>query len=173
MLRSLPPVKSAPLRLLPWLAALVICLLLAGCDDGGRQPTGTPATAGENQLRAITLTRDYRNARLALEVTVHNPTTNPAPLAPPFARLLDGEGREIPPFFLAFNQPPTVAPGESGNHELTFWLEESHLAGELWLSLGETTRLAVKDATPFLLDSLENQASSDFTGPRWGQGSAD
>ena len=164
MSRFFQPKKSNGLFSL--LAGIAACMLLTGCNDS--KPVNTASTAANgNQLRGITLTRDYRNARLVLEVAVHNNTPDPVMLAAPFARLLDGEDREVPPFFLAFNQPPTLAAGESGIHELAFWLDESHLEGELWLTLGDTTRLAVKDAGPFRLDWIENQASSRFTGAQW------
>lgn len=137
-------------------------MLLAGCDGHSSATTPKP-----NQLRGVTLHRDYSNARLVLEVALHNTTTDPAALAPPFIRLLDGAGKQIPPFFLAFNQPPSLAPGETGIHELAFWLEESDLAEELWLHVADAQRIAVKNARPFNLESIDNQTSCDLTGTDW------
>jgi len=150
------------------LSILVISALLSGCDKSDRQ-VATTTPSGNAELRNSTLTRDYQNARLVLDLSVRNTTLQPRRLAPPFIRLLDANDAEIPPFFLAFSQPPTLAPGTSETHELAFWLDESHLAGEIWLVVGEEDPLPVKDADPFELDLIDNQASRHFKGPHWQQ----
>ena len=150
------------------LPLLAISLLLGGCNDGDHQSVST-SQSGNTKLHSSTLTRDYQNARLVLELSISNTSSQAQRLAPPFIRLLDGKGTEIPPFFLAFSQPPTLAAGASATHELSFWLDERHLAGELWLVTAEQDRLPVKDAAPFELDLIDNQASRHFKGPQWHQ----
>lgn len=157
------PELTAELSVALCLAAMA---LLGGCDGRDGAET-TPATSGAAGLGEITLTRDYGNARLAIEATIRNTTDQPRLLAPPFVRLFDGDGAEIPPFFLAFDKPPTLAPGDSVTHELAFWLEKKHLAGEIRLVVGDARPLPVKNARPFDLDSIDNQASRSFDGPDW------
>jgi len=117
-------------------------------------------------LKKITLTRDYGNAILTLKITLHNPTPKPQLLAPPFVRLTDSTKSEIPAFFPKFAKPDALEPGEKETHELSFWLEDSHLLGQLWL-LVHQTKILVKDTEAFDIARIENQKSRTFNGPNW------
>ncbi len=140
-------------------------------DEGGAG-TWLVATAEEKAavepqlvLRGAQIERDYGNARLDLDVAVHNEGIHPLRLSTPKLRLMAGE-REVPAFFLPADRPPEVAAGSRVEVKLRFWLEAKDLQGELMLDL-EGVKTRVKTADPYALDKLENGVVQVLRGEKW------
>ncbi|MFV1994812.1 MAG: hypothetical protein ACC661_05195 [Verrucomicrobiales bacterium] len=140
-------------------------------------PPAPPESAVSSSPYAIEesrLLRDFGNAVLEIHLDVDNRENETAlELSSPTARLLGGpgadsggSGEEIPAFFLAFAEVPTVPPGGRETVVLKYWLESGHLESPLWLHVEETA-LPVKNRAPFELESIPNQESASFTTPDW------
>lgn len=125
-----------------------------------------PATGEKPSLRRLTLERDHGNARLDIEVRVTNPHPHKSQLVPPFARLLNAAGKEVPAFFLPIEPPPTLDPQTTADVRLRFWLETTDLAGALTLEL-DGTPLPIKSAKPFDLTPLTNAKAVVVEGLDW------
>ena len=110
--------------------------------------------------------RDFGNGKLSIVLQADNPSDNPQPLQPPFVRLVSAAGEEIPPFFLAFNQPPTLEPGASKKVELSWWLEAAHLNQSLILHLGDR-QVEIKNSNPVDLEPLENEKPYSLESNEW------
>jgi hypothetical protein len=80
------------------------------------------ATDAPLQLRRCTLERDFGNARLDLEVRYKNASPRPLSMQAPDVRLLNAAGKEVPPFILPIERPPTAEAQTTGDIRLRFWL---------------------------------------------------
>ena len=138
----------------------------AGAPDEPPPPAGGAGASETDQLHRITIERDFGNARLDLEVRVVNRGTSKLVLQPPLVRLLTGDGREAPPFFLPFNPPAEVPAGSAQTVRLRYWLERADLNGALRLAIADES-LEVKSAAPFDLDTLENKKPVVLGGAAW------
>ncbi len=118
------------------------------------------------QLRRCTLERDFGNARLDLEVRYKNASPRPLSMQPPDVRLINTTGKDVPPFILPVERPPTVEDQTTADIRLRFWLEETDLAGALTLDI-RGQRLEVKSATPLDLEKLENKKPRVWTSAAW------
>lgn len=125
-----------------------------------------PATGEKPALRRLMLERDHGNARLDIEVRVTNSHPKKQQLVPPFARLLNAAGKEVPAFFLPIEPPPTLDPQTTADVRLRFWLETSDLAGALTLEL-DGNSLPIKSPTPFDLTPLTNAKAVVVEGLDW------
>ncbi len=126
-----------------------------------------PATAEPATIRSRSLERDFGNARLDLEVRATNPSAKAAQLVPPFAKLTNASGREVPAFFLPIEPPPSLPPKTTADIRLRFWLEPEDFTGPLTLELNGQ-KLPVKSAKPFDLSRLENAKLTVLVGESWG-----
>ena len=118
------------------------------------------------QLRRCTLERDFGNARLDLEVRFKNSSPRPLSMQAPDVRLLNAAGKEVPPFILPIERPPTAEAQTTGDIRLRFWLEKADLTGPLTLEIrGE--KLEVKNSTPLDLEKLENKKPKVWTSAAW------
>ncbi len=118
------------------------------------------------RLLRVFLERDFGNARLDLELRVTNPHERKAQLVPPFARLLNARGKEVPAFFLPIEPPPTLEPETTADVRLRYWLEAEDLKGALTLEL-DGTQVPVKSDQAFDLDTLENAKPVLMEGAPW------
>ena len=126
----------------------------------------TPAPAPPVTVLSCSLTRDYANARLDLNVRVRNDSAQKLVLSAPQVRLLTDKGREVPSFFLAFAEAPSVAPHSVGDAELRYWLGSADLEGGLRLEVhGFAT--PVKDAKPFDLNAAKQGEKRTFQPAHW------
>ena len=98
------------------------------------------------QLRRSTLERDFGNARLDLEVRYKNSSPRPLSMQAPDVRLINGAGKEVPPFILPVERPPSIEAQTTGDVRLRFWLEKTDLAGPLALEI-RGQKLEVKNST--------------------------
>lgn len=126
-------------------------------DDGSGQPL---------VLHRSVVERDYGNARLDLEVRIRNAGSSKITLQPPQVRLTTGDGREIPPFFLPFEPQPEIAPTSTQDVKLRYWLEKADLQGALSLEVNGS-KVAVKSATPFDLETLKTKEQKTFRSGEW------
>ncbi len=157
-----------------------VWILLLGCvvavvwvlvDTSGEEDFGIdlkqPVTEEEPLvLYRVTLERDYGNARLDIEFRYQNASPRPLTLQPPDAVLVTSEGEEVPPFILATSPAPTVSAETTQDVRLRYWLEESHLTGELTLRVRDA-EMVVKADRSFDLDRLENGKPKSWTDPDW------
>ena len=118
------------------------------------------------QLRRCTLERDFGNARLDLEVRYKNASPRPLSMQPPDVRLINAAGKDVPPFILPVERPPTVEAQTTADIRLRFWLEKTDLIGALTLDI-RGQRLEVKSATPLDLEKLENKKPRVWTSAAW------
>ena len=119
------------------------------------------------QLRRCTLERDFGNARLDLEVRYKNASPRPVSMQPPDVRLLNAAGKEVPPFILPVERPPSIEAQTTGDIRLRFWLEKADLNGPLTLEI-RGQKLEVKNSTPLDLEKLENAKPKVWTSAAWG-----
>ncbi len=134
-------------------------------------PTNSPNPTVKNteeplQLRHASLKRDYQNARLDLTVRVHNELADKLPMQAPKVRLLTAKGREVPSFFLPFEQQPEVAAKSTQEAQLRYWLEASDLQDSLTLDVNGKL-LPIKSAKPFDLNTLKNAEERVLAGTEW------
>lgn len=118
------------------------------------------------QLRHCTLVRDFGNARLDLEVRYKNTSPRPLSMQAPDVRLVNGAGKDVPPFILPVERPPSIDAQATGDIRLRFWLEKSDLAGPLTLEI-RGQKLEVKNSTPLDLEKLENAKPRVWTNASW------
>ena len=118
------------------------------------------------QLRRCTLERDFGNARLDLEVRYKNASPRPLSMQAPDVRLLNAAGKDVPPFILPVERPPTAEAQTTGDIRLRFWLEKADLNGTLTLEI-RGQKLEVKNATPLDLEKLENAKPKVWTSAGW------
>lgn len=119
------------------------------------------------QLRRCTLERDFGNARLDLEVRCKNASPRPLSMQPPDVRLLNAAGKEVQPFILPVERPPSIEAQTTGDVRLRFWLEKADLAGPLTLEI-RGQKLEVKNSTPLDLEKLKNATPKVWTSAAWG-----
>lgn len=117
-------------------------------------------------LRRCTLERDFGNARLDLEVRYKNASPRPLSMQPPDVRLLNAAGKEVPPFILPVERPPSIEAQTTGDIRLRFWLEKADLAGALTLEI-RGQKLEVKNSSPVDLEKLENAKPRVWTSADW------
>ncbi|MDA0810980.1 MAG: hypothetical protein O3C21_01095 [Verrucomicrobia bacterium] len=109
----------------------------------------------------LTLTVDYDNRAGDAEVTTAATTDDPNG-----ARLVTASGKAPPLFFLPGVIPPVIKAGEQAEVTVIYWLDRDHLRDALkFESKGQS--VAVKNASPFDLNAIENQTSVTFTDPNW------
>ena len=118
------------------------------------------------QLRRCTLERDFGNARLDLEVRYKNSSPRPLSMQAPDVRLVNGAGKEVPPFILPVERPPSIEAQSTGDVRLRFWLEKADLAGPLTLEI-RGQKLEVKNGTALDLEKLENAKPKVWTSAAW------
>ncbi|MDB6003271.1 MAG: hypothetical protein JWR15_258 [Prosthecobacter sp.] len=119
------------------------------------------------QLRRCTLQRDFGNARLDVEVRYKNTSPRPLSMQAPDVRLVNATGKEVPPFILPVERPPSVEAQTTGDIRLRFWLEKADLAGSLTLEI-RGQKLEVKNGTALDLEKLENAKPKVWTSAEWG-----
>lgn len=125
----------------------------------------TAADAGL-RIHRCTLERDYGNARLDIEFRYRNASPRPLSMQPPDVRLLAAGDREIPPFILPVERPPSAPAGAATDLRLRYWLDEKDLSGALRLDVrGQSVE--VKSADPLQLDKLENGKPRTWTTTKW------
>jgi hypothetical protein len=166
----------------PLLGAILAALALApaACDRAPQADGGDSSL----QIRARSLSRDFGNARLFLEIHVDNRAGQTFTAAPPQLILVAGatpadfpEGapdledlpdgaRLVTPLTLPSSPPPMIPAGTRQNIELKFWLEPADLLGPLTL-VSPQAATAVKDAAPLALEKLKDQAATRFRSPSW------
>lgn len=129
-------------------------------------PSATLNPEAPLQLRRATVERDFGNARLDLEIRYKNASPRPLHMQPPDVRLLNGAGKEVPPFILPTERPATVEAGTTSDIRLRFWLEKADLAGPLTLDI-RGQALEVKNSTPLDLEKLQNGQPKVWTGTDW------
>ena len=133
----------------------------AETDPGAEMSEASPL-----QLRRCTLERDFGNARLDLEVRYKNASPRPLSMQPPDVRLLNAAGKDVPPFILPVERPPSIEAQTTGDIRLRFWLEKADLAGPLTLEI-RSQKLEVKVSTPLDLEKLENASPRVWTSAAW------
>ena len=84
----------------------------------------------------------------------------------PDVRLLNAAGKEVPPFILPVERPPTLEAQATADTRLRFWLEKADLGGSLTLEI-RGQKLEVKNSTPFDLEKLENAKPKVWTSADW------
>ncbi len=129
-------------------------------------PGAEISTDSPMQLRRCTLERDFGNARLDLEVRYKNTSPRPLSMQPPDVRLLNAAGKDVPPFVLPVERPPSIEAQTTGDLRLRFWLEKADLAGPLTLEI-RSQKLEVKNSTPLDLEKLENAKPKVWTTAEW------
>ena len=118
------------------------------------------------QLRRCALERDFGNARLDLEVRYKNTSPRPLFLQPPDVRLTNAAGKDVPPFILPVERPPSIEAQTTSDVRLRFWLEKADLSGPLTLEI-RGQKLEIKNATPLDLEKLENAKPRVWTSTSW------
>lgn len=135
-----------------------------GSDSG--ISTNSAATDAPLQIHRCVLTRDFGNAQLDIEVHVRNDGAQTLTLQPPDARLLTAKGREVPGFFLPFQQQPQVSAKSAGDVQLRYWLDSADLNDALKLDVkGQTVE--VKSAKAFELNSMKNGDKRTINPGEW------
>lgn len=129
-------------------------------------PGAEMSAASPLQLRRCTLERDFGNARLDLEVRYKNASPRPLSMQPPDVRLLNAAGKDVPPFILPVERPPSIEAQTTGDIRLRFWLEKADLTGTLTLEI-RSQKLEVKNSTPLDLEKLENARPRVWTSADW------
>lgn len=140
-------------------------------DEEDITPTNSPTLTVKNsdeplQLRRTSLKRDYQNARLDLTVRVRNDSADKLPMQSPKVRLLTDKSREVPSFFLPFEQQPEVAAKSTQEVQLRYWLEASDLQGSLTLDV-EGKTLPIKSMKPLDINTLKNTGEKVISGTEW------
>lgn len=120
-------------------------------------------------LRRLVVKRDYGNVRLDIDLKVNNHKGEKLVMSPPKVRLVNGEGREVPVFFLPFEHLPEVSPNSTQEVQLRYWLEAKDLSGTLELEVDDQ-KLLVKDATPVEIEALKNGEETTIRSVKWGEG---
>jgi hypothetical protein len=154
-----------------WLLLIAGGIAVWWSFSSGPKPSESGAVAEINadfplQLRRCTLERDYGNARLDLEVRYKNISPRPLSMQPSDVRLLNAAGKEVPPFTLPVERPPSVEAQTTGDIRLRFWLEKADLGGSLTLEI-RGQKLEVKNGTPLDLEKLENGKPRVWTSAAW------
>jgi len=166
------PGVSAPPEQMSFLKRFEVWLLLL--LGGGAaiwvlldQPTPESAPLTEEgaalTIHRCTLTRDYGNARLDIELRYQNSSPRPFILQPPDVKLMTAAGKEVPAYILPMETPTQISAQTAQNVRLRFWLEKAHLEGALTLHIREATA-EVKSASSLDLEKLENQKPITWTG---------
>lgn len=164
---------KAPRRIELWLlfaviaAGLIFVFASRHRDDedaGGAPPA--PADDPPIVLHRCVIERDRGNARLDIELRLRNDRSEMLVLQPPKARLLAASGRDIPAFFLPFEELPEVPPKTTRDVQLRYWLEAADLQGALKLEVDRGT-VDVKSAKPFDLETLKNGDRKTFGAGEW------
>ena len=135
-------------------------------DLPSNDAAGSSTPSASIEVFGMNLVRDFGNAKLTVAFKAENTSDNPQPLQPPFVRLVTAEGEEVAPFFLAFNQPPTLEPGTSKKVELSWWLEAAHLNQSIILHLGDK-QAEIKNNTPVDLEPLANEKPYALKSNEW------
>lgn len=120
-------------------------------------------------LRRLVAKRDYGNVRLDIDLKVRNPKPEKLVMSPPKVRLLAGEGREVPGFFLPFEPLPEVSPNSTQEVQLRYWLEEKDLKGTLELQV-DGQKLLIKDSASVEIESLKNGEETAIRSVKWAEG---
>ena len=84
----------------------------------------------------------------------------------PDVRLVNGAGKDVPPFILPVERPPSIEAQTTGDVRLRFWLEKADLAGPLTLEI-RGQKLEVKNGTALDLEKLENAKPKVWTSADW------
>jgi hypothetical protein len=117
-------------------------------------------------LRKLVIKRDYGNARLDVDVKIRNEKSEKLVLTAPAVRLVTGDGREVPSFFLPFDPLPEVAANSTQETQLRYWLEGKDLQGTLTLEI-DGLHLLLKDDTAMDIKLLKNGEEAVIKTPRW------
>ena len=165
------------LLLIGALAVIIWVLTLGGGESEGESSSRNEATNPEQLIRDAeptdkpTITsrrvkRDFSNALLEIDIDVTVTEDEPMSVKPPAVRLVGSKGTEVPPFILPFHESAVLQPGDSKSVTLRYWLDETHFSGGLWLHVQDTT-IEIKDTGRLDIESLENQATIEFTSASW------
>lgn len=147
------------------LGAAIWVFTMDSAQDGNPETiTETASTEPTLKILRCTLERDYGNARLDVELRYRNATPRAFTLQPPDVRLLTADGKEVPLFVLPVEKPPQIAAQTAQDVRLRYWLDKEHLQGALTLDI-RGVKAAVKAATAFDLEALENGKAKSWTGP--------
>lgn len=138
----------------------------AGEPENSNSPIGQSEDRVPLKIHRCVLERDYGNARLDVEVSVKNETSEKWTLQSPKVRLLNSAGREIPSFFLPFEPQPEVPAQSTQDVQLRYWLEATDLKGVLKLEVNGNT-VEVKGATAFDLMTLKNAEKKTLNAGHW------
>lgn len=155
-----------------WLLLIAGGIAVWWALQAGPGPAETgPATEADTTspallLRRCTLVRDFGNARLDLEVRYKNAGPRPLYLQPPDVRLTNAAGKDVPPFILPVERPPSIEAQTTSDVRLRFWLEKADLSGPLTLEI-RGQKLEVKNTTPLDLEKLENAKPKVWSGAEW------
>ena len=118
------------------------------------------------KIYRCTLVRDYGNARLDIDLRVRNDSSEKLTMQTPKVKLMSGKGREVPSFFLPFEQLPEVPAHATQDVQLRYWLEAADLSGSLMLEVTGQS-VDVKSANPFDLEKIKNSESKTFNPAQW------
>jgi hypothetical protein len=158
-----------------WVLLAIILAGLAWVFMSGRNHeedvAGGDVAAVENahaplQLHRCVLKRDYGNARLDIELRVRNDRAEKLVMQTPQVKLLTGNGREVPSFFLPFDPIPEVPGKSTQDVQLRYWLEAADLQGALTLEVDGKT-LPVKSAKAFDLNAMKNDEENIIEPETW------
>jgi hypothetical protein len=118
------------------------------------------------QLHRCVLKRDYGNARLDIDLHVRNDSSEKLVMQAPAVKLLAGNNREVPSFFLPFDPVPEVPAKSAVDVQLRYWLEASDLNGPLELEVAGK-RLPIKGAASFDLKNMGNGEEKVIQAGTW------
>jgi hypothetical protein len=135
-------------------------------EDGSAELSTAVESDAPLKIHRCVLTRDYGNAQLDVEVRVRNDRADKLVLQSPNAKLLADKGREVPSFFLPFQQQPEVPAKSSQDVELRYWLDAGDLEGALKLEVNGKT-VDVKSSKAFNLNTLKNTEKKTFSPSDW------
>jgi hypothetical protein len=162
-----------PRRIELWLLFAVVgagLIFVFASRHRDEEPAGGGTSASSDdaplKLHRCVIGRDYGNARLDIELRIQNAGNDKLLLQPPKARLLAAKGREIPGFYLPFEQLPEVPPKTTQDVQLRYWLEAADLQGALKLEV-DGRAIEVKSAKPVDLNSLKNGEQKTFGAGEW------
>ncbi len=138
-------------------------------DESGASGTSTTADAGDAaplKLHRCVVERDYGNARLDLDVRLHNDQPEKLICQSPKVKLLTAKGREVPSFFLPFDALPEVPAKTTQDVQLRYWVDAADLQGALTLEVNGKT-LEVKTVKAFDWESMKNGEKRTFNAGAW------
>lgn len=152
------------------IAGLVWVFSSKHADDDESGTTGATSTADASDLplkvyRCV-IERDYGNARLDVDVRIRNDEAEKLICQSPKVKLLNAKGREVPSFFLPFDQQPEVPAKTAQDVQLRYWVDAADLQGALTLEVNGKT-LEVKTAKALDWESMKNGEKRTLSAGAW------